>query len=115
MPVLLENRLKVLIRSRRLPDVRRVLRRSRRASMRKVLGVVLMGVLVLCAVSAWAGEMEGKIQAVDASDRSIVLSDGTKLSVAEGVSLDMLKEGTDVKVAYEERDGKNVATSIEVK
>jgi hypothetical protein len=38
-----------------------------------------------------------------------------KLSVAEGVSLDTLKEGTDVKVAYEERDGKNIATSIEVK
>jgi cold shock CspA family protein len=27
----------------------------------------------------------------------------------------MLKEGTDVKVSYEERDGKNVATNIEVK
>jgi hypothetical protein len=83
--------------------------------MRKLLGVVLMGMLAMWAVSGWAAEMEGKIQTVDASDRSIVLSDGTKLSVAEGVSLDMLKEGTDVKVAYEERDGKNVVTSIEVK
>jgi hypothetical protein len=83
--------------------------------MRKLLGVVLMVVLALWAVSGWAAEIEGKIQTVDASDRSIVLSNGTKLSVAEGVSLDMLKEGTDVKVAYEERDGKNVATSIEVK
>jgi hypothetical protein len=83
--------------------------------MRKLLGVVLMVVLALWAVSGWAAEIEGKIQTVDASDRSIVLSNGTKLSVAEGVSLDMLKEGTDVKVAFEERDGKNVATSIEVK
>ena len=83
--------------------------------MQKLLGVVLMMVLALWAVSGWAAEMEGKIQTIDASDRTIVLSNGTKLSVAEGVSLDTLKEGTDVKVAYEERDGKNVATKIEVK
>lgn len=83
--------------------------------MRKLMGVVLMVVLALWAVSGWAAEMEGKIQTIDASDRTIVLSNGTKLSVAEGVSLDMLKEGTDVKVAYEERDGKTIATSIEVK
>jgi hypothetical protein len=83
--------------------------------MQKLLGVVLMVVLALWAVSGWAAEIEGQIQAVDASDRTIVLSNGTKLSVAEGVSLDTLKEGTDVKVAYEERDGKNIATSIEVK
>ncbi len=83
--------------------------------MRKLLGVVLMMVLALWAVSGWAAEVEGKIQTVDATDRTIVLSNGTKLSVAEGVALDTLKEGTDVKVAYEERDGKNIATKIEVK
>jgi hypothetical protein len=83
--------------------------------MQKLLGVVLMVVLALWAVSGWAAEMEGKIQTIDASDRTIVLSNGTKLSVAEGVALDTLKEGTDVKVAYEERDGKNIATGIEVK
>jgi Cu/Ag efflux protein CusF len=83
--------------------------------MPKLLGVVLMGVLALWAVSGWAAEMEGKIQTIDTSDRTIVLDNGTKLSVAEGVSLDTLKEGTDVKVSFEERDGKNVATSVEMK
>lgn len=83
--------------------------------MRKLLGVVLMGVLALWAVSGWAAEMEGKIQTIDTSDRTIVLDNGTTLSVSEGVSLDTLKQGTDVKVSYEERDGKNVATSVEVK
>jgi hypothetical protein len=83
--------------------------------MRKLFGVVLMGVLALWAVSGWAAEMEGKIQTIDTSDRTIVLDNGTKLSVAEGVSLDTLKQGADVKVSYEERDGKNVATSVEVK
>lgn len=83
--------------------------------MRKIVGVVLMAVLALWAVGGWAAEMEGKIQTIDASDRTIVLSNGTRLSVAEGVSLDTLKEGTDVKVSYEERDGKNIATSVEAK
>lgn len=83
--------------------------------MHKLLGIVLMVVLVLSAVGAWGGEMEGKIQSVDASGRTIVLDNGTSLSVAEGVSMDALREGSDVKVSYEERDGKNVATSVEVK
>ena len=83
--------------------------------MRRLLGVVLMGVLTLWAVGAQAAEVEGKIQTVDPSDRTIVLDNGTKLSVAEGVSLDTLRQGADVKVSYEERDGKNVATSIETK
>lgn len=83
--------------------------------MRKIVGVVLMAVLALWAVGGWAAEMEGKIQTIDSADRTIVLIDGTRLTVAEGVSLDTLKEGTDVKVSYEERDGKNIATSVEVK
>lgn len=83
--------------------------------MRKLFGVALLVVLVLSAVGAWAGEMEGKIQSVDTSGRTIVLDNGTSLSVAEGVSMDALKEGTDVKVSFEQRDGKNVATNVEVK
>jgi hypothetical protein len=35
--------------------------------------------------------------------------------VAEGLSMDRLREGTSVKASYEERDGKKIATSIEVK
>ncbi|OLC12973.1 MAG: hypothetical protein AUH29_14655 [Candidatus Rokubacteria bacterium 13_1_40CM_69_27] len=83
--------------------------------MRKLLGIALMIMLVLSAAGAWAGEIEGKIQSVDTSDRTIVLDNGTTLSVAEGVSMDMLRPGTDVKVSYEERDGKNIATSVEAK
>lgn len=83
--------------------------------MRKFLSVSLIVVLALWALGAWAAEMEGKIQSIDTYERTIVLDNGTKLAAAEGLSLDMLKEGSDVKVSYEERDGKNVATNIEVK
>jgi hypothetical protein len=49
-------------------------------------------VLALWAVSGWATETEGKIHIIDASDGTIVLSNSTKLSVAEGVALDTLRQ-----------------------
>lgn len=80
--------------------------------MAKVLSLALALVLAL-SMAAWAGEVSGKIQSVDAADRSITLEDGTKLWVAEGLAIDSLKEGAKVKASFEERDGKSVATSIE--
>jgi uncharacterized protein DUF1344 len=82
--------------------------------MRIVLTVVLAALVGLGAVSAWAEEVQGKVQTVNAADRMIVLEDGTQIWVAEGLSLDNLKEGVTVKASYEERDGKKVATTIEV-
>jgi Protein of unknown function (DUF1344) len=81
--------------------------------MKKVAALALALVLGL-SMAAWAGEVSGKIQAVDSADRVITLEDGTKLWLAEGISLDNLKEGAKVKASYEERDGKNVVTSIDV-
>ncbi|MBI2468479.1 MAG: DUF1344 domain-containing protein [Candidatus Rokubacteria bacterium] len=83
--------------------------------MRKVLGVALALMLVAAVGSAWAGEIEGKIQKVEPSDRMLVLEDGTQLWLAEGLSIETLKEGTTVKASYEERDGKNIVTTFEVK
>lgn len=82
--------------------------------MKKALGLMLALLLTLGVATVWGEEMQGKIQSVDAESRTIVFDDGTQLSVAEGVSLDNLKEGATVKASYEERDGKKVATSIEV-
>jgi Cu/Ag efflux protein CusF len=81
--------------------------------MKKVAALALALVLGL-SMAAWAGEVSGKIQAVDSADRVITLEDGTKLWMAEGISLANLKEGATVKASYEERDGKNVVTSIDV-
>lgn len=81
--------------------------------MRRILGLTL-AVLLMSVVGASAGNVEGKIQTIDSSDRMIVLEDGTKLWVAEGLSMDTLKEGAKVKASYDERDGKNVLTSFEV-
>ncbi len=82
--------------------------------MRKIATVMVAGWLAMSAAGAWAADVEGKVQSVDTSERVVMLDDGTKLHVAEGVSLESIKEGDEVKASYEERDGKNVATSIKV-
>lgn len=82
--------------------------------MRKVLVIAVALLLVLSAAGAWAGEIQGKIQKVNPADRMFVLEDGTQLWVAEGLSVDTLKEGASVKATFEERDGKKVITNFEV-
>lgn len=80
--------------------------------MSKMLAFALA--FVLCAGAAWAADVEGKVQSMDTNDRVLTLEDGTKLWIAEGVSIEGLKEGAKVKASFEERDGKNVATSVQV-
>ena len=82
--------------------------------MQKAIVGALVFTLALTGV-AGAADVQGKIKAVDPTEKSFVLEDGTKVWVGEGVSMDTLKEGSDVKASYDEKDGKNVATSVEVK
>ena len=81
--------------------------------MRAILGITLALLLGLGVTGAWAEDISGKVQSVDAGERAFVLDDGSKIWVAEGVSMDAVKEGASVKASYEERDGKKVATSVE--
>jgi len=83
--------------------------------MAKWLCAVVTVLLMFSVVGAWAAEMEGKIQTVDTSDRTLVLDNGMRVTVADGVAIESLREGNEVKVTFEERDGKNVATIVEVK
>lgn len=77
--------------------------------------VITMLFVVLSVSAALAAELEGKIQTVDTAERTIVLDNGTKVWLSDGMISDSLKEGAEVKVAYDERDGKNVATSVDLK
>jgi Cu/Ag efflux protein CusF len=83
--------------------------------MAKWLCAVVTVLLMFSVVGAWAAEMEGKIQTVDTSDRTLVLDNGMRVTVADGVAIEGLREGNEVKVTFEERDGRNVATIVEVK
>jgi Protein of unknown function (DUF1344) len=81
--------------------------------MRRTIGaVVLAGFLVTGVASA--ADLEGKIQVVKPDERVVILEGGKQIWIAEGLSMEELTEGTIVKVAYEERDGKVVAVNIEV-
>ncbi|MBI2215978.1 MAG: DUF1344 domain-containing protein [Candidatus Rokubacteria bacterium] len=80
--------------------------------MRRILGII--GGVLLIASAAWAAEIEGKVKSVDTTNRVIELEDGTKVWAAEGLSMDKVQEGSTVKLSYEERDGKNIATTIQV-
>ncbi len=80
----------------------------------KTLGLALTLLLTLAVAGAWAADVEGKIQQVNMTDRTIVLDDGTQLYLAEGVPTDNLREGAKVKASYEEREGKKVVTGIQV-
>ncbi len=83
--------------------------------MTRIVGFALVIALALVgALGALAGETAGKIQSVDMSDRAVVLDDGTKLWVAEGLSLEQLREGARIKASFEERDGRNIVTAYEV-
>ena len=82
--------------------------------MKKVLGITLALLLGLGVAGAWAEEVAGKIKSVDLAERVIVLEDDSKIWVAEGIPMDNLTEGKSVKASYEEREGKKVATSVEV-
>lgn len=83
--------------------------------MRKILGIALVMLLVVSVGLASAGsEHTGKIVTFDSGDRLIVFEDGTKVWLSEGLTVEGLKEGAMVKVTYEERDGKNVVTAVEI-
>ena len=82
--------------------------------MRKALIAAVVLTLAL-STGAWAAEVQGKIKSVDPSEKSFVLEDGTKIWLGEGVAVDTVKEGADVTVSYTDKDGKNVATTVEAK
>jgi hypothetical protein len=83
--------------------------------MTKVLGAAAALLAVFVVARAGAEEIQGKIKSLDTAERVIALENGTRIWVAEGLSMNRLREGALVKASYEERDGKKVATSIEVK
>ena len=82
--------------------------------MRRIAGAAGLISLLLAGGGAWAADLEGKVQTIVIAERMVVLEDGKQVWIAEGLSMEELKEGAQVKVVYEERDGKLVATSVEI-
>jgi hypothetical protein len=83
--------------------------------MRYVVIAVVLVATALVPVVGFTADMEGKVQSVNTGDRTITLDNGTTVWLAEHVALDGMREGAEVKLSYEDKDGKPVATHIEVK
>ena len=79
---------------------------------RHIVIAVVMLIAAFAPLAALAADMEGKVQAVDTAERTLTLENGTKVWLADGVAIDSIREGSEVTVSYEERDGKPVASSV---
>ena len=78
------------------------------------IGIITALLLGLAVGGASAQELQGTVRRVDATERAFTLEDGTRVWVAEGLSMSAVREGAAVRAAYEERDGKKIATTLEV-
>jgi uncharacterized protein DUF1344 len=83
--------------------------------MFRYLMTVVALTLVFVAATAWAVEIEGRVQSIDVAERSLILDNGTKIWLADTVAVDGVQAGAEVTVSYEDKDGKPVATSVETK
>ena len=80
--------------------------------------IVVAAALVFAALApavAVAADLEGIVQSVDATERTVTLDNGTTLWLSDDVAVDSVKAGAAIKISYEEKDGKPVATSVETK
>ena len=81
--------------------------------MKKVLGIAI-ALLAATTMTAAAGEVKGTVKAIDRADHSIVLDDGTKLTVSER-QLNTLTPGDQVRAMYETSGTKNIVTDLDPK
>ena len=79
--------------------------------MKKALGLALVFTLAL-ALSAAAEQTKGTVRTVDKADQSIVLDDGTRLSVSGG-QITKISIGDRVLATYEMKGEKKVVVELQ--
>ena len=80
-------------------------------------GIVMLAgaTLIVAAGLAMAEETaEGMIEGIDLQSRMIILDNGVVYSVAEGISLESLRPGTEVTVSFEETNGEKMVNRLTV-
>ena len=81
--------------------------------MKKVLGIAL-ALLAATAMTAAAEEVKGTVKSIDRADHSIVLDDGTKLTVSDR-QLTTVTPGDQVRAMYQADGSKNVVSDLDLK
>ena len=82
--------------------------------MKKTLIALAIAAVVTAPLGAWAAEKEGKVTKWETTTRTVTFDDGSTYQFNETVKTEKLKEGARIKVTYEEKDGKFLATKYEV-
>ena len=82
---------------------------------RSIASLLTVGLLVTAASSpAWARDVKGKITTYDTTTQVIEFEDGSQYIVTDKVTtIEKIKVGKQVKVTYEEQDGKNLVSELE--
>ncbi|PDQ18226.1 hypothetical protein CN311_25860 [Mesorhizobium sanjuanii] len=80
--------------------------------MRILIGAFAATLLVSSA--ALAGQTEGLIKKVDKDTLTLTLDDGKAYKLNAETDLDALKPGMDIVIAYDETNGENVVTDMQL-
>jgi len=80
--------------------------------MRRMIVGVLMALLLAFPILAAAGEVTGKVTAIDRQEGALVIDNGIKIWVSNEIAHSMV-EGATVKASYTDHGGRNVATEVE--
>ena len=78
--------------------------------MKKIVTIVLASAAMLS--TAFAGEVQGVVKAVDAAAATVELESGEVFKAAEGVVLEGIEAGKTVKVVF--TDGTTDATEVSI-
>ena len=84
------------------------------SEMKRTVVALAIAAVVASPLGAWAGEKEGKVTKWETTTRTVTLDDGKTYQFTETVKTETIKEGSRIKVTYEEKDGKFVATKYEI-
>jgi Cu/Ag efflux protein CusF len=88
-----------------------------------LITLVVLALTLALGGLALAGETLGKIQAINPMTKEVLLDNGSALAVDQDTkimvegkegSLEDLKAGDEVRASFQEKDGKNIATNLDV-
>ncbi len=77
----------------------------------KIVSLVAAGIILL-AQPAFAENIVGTVQSVDADNTVLTLEDGTTFNIPEEYDLTGIEPGTPVDIEYDVTDGQNTITDL---
>jgi len=83
--------------------------------MNKVLAALSAAALVVSFGVAYAAESGGTIKSIDAAKKTVTLQDGMVYELPASVDATKLKVGEAVKITFETKDKKNMASEVVAK